>query len=73
MKETMNIQEPPASQGPPQIPHNYLKPQTPVVIQNLIPHDGFINDQHAPINPSSEVPCTSTSFVTPHMGNPPHT
>jgi hypothetical protein len=27
--------------------------------------------QHAPITPSGEVPCTSTSFVTPHMGNPP--
>jgi hypothetical protein len=29
--------------------------------------------KHAPITPSGEVPCTSTSFVTPHMGNPPQT
>jgi hypothetical protein len=80
----MNTQRPPAPQGPLQVPQNYLQPQTPVVLQNLIPHQGVINTQQEVIptpqqmgkypNPGQTQPGNPVDHKYPphhRRGNPP--
>jgi len=45
MKEYMNPQQPPNPQGPLQVPQNYMSPPTTTILQNMIPHQGVINNQ----------------------------